>query len=297
MKILMCIPNISEGKNPEIVERVVDELRGTEGVKILDYSSDPDHNRSVLTYLGEPEPVLEATKAMAAKAIELIDMTRHQGAHPRIGAVDVVPFVPMRGIETEEAVDIARQFGRFLGEQGVPVYYYEEAATRPERVNLATIRKGQYEGLADKLKDPAWTPDEGPTVFNPKAGATVTGARFPLIAFNVNLHTDDVEIAHRIARAVRHIDGGFRYVKAIGLELEEQGIVQVSMNLTNYTKTPIPRVVETIRMEAARHGVSIAGSELIGTIPLGALAEVVKHYLQVHDFDLSQIVEYSLIGE
>jgi glutamate formiminotransferase len=297
MKILMCIPNISEGKNPEIVERVVDELRGTEGVKILDYSSDPDHNRSVLTYLGEPEPVLEATKAMAAKAIELIDMTRHQGAHPRIGAVDVVPFVPMRGIETEEAVDIARQFGRFLGEQGVPVYYYEEAATRPERVNLATIRKGQYEGLADKLKDPAWTPDEGPTVFNPKAGATVTGARFPLIAFNVNLHTDDVEIAHRIARAVRHIDGGFRYVKAIGLELEEQGIVQVSMNLTNYTKTPIPRVVETIRMEAVRHGVSIAGSELIGTIPLGALAEVVKHYLQVHDFDLSQIVEYSLIGE
>ena len=293
----MCIPNISEGKNPEIVEQIVDELRRIAGVKILNYSSDPDHHRSVLTYLGEPEPVLEATKAMATKAIELIDMTQHQGAHPRIGAVDVVPFVPMRGIETEEAVDIARQFGRFLGEQGVPVYYYEEAATRPERVNLATIRKGQYEGLADKLKDPNWTPDEGPAVFNPKAGATVTGARFPLIAFNVNLQTDDVEIAHRIARAVRHIDGGFRYVKAIGLDLAEQGIVQVSMNLTNYTKTPIPRVVETIRMEAARHGVSIAGSELIGTMPLGALEEVVKHYLQVHDFDLSQIVEYSLIGE
>jgi glutamate formiminotransferase len=293
----MCIPNISEGKNPEIVEQIVDELRRIAGVKILNYSSDPDHHRSVLTYLGEPEPVLEATKAMATKAIELIDMTQHQGAHPRIGAVDVVPFVPMRGIETEEAVDIARQFGRFLGEQGVPVYYYEEAATRPERVNLATIRKGQYEGLADKLKDPNWTPDEGPAVFNPKAGATVTGARFPLIAFNVNLQTDDVEIAHRIARAVRHIDGGFRYVKAIGLDLAEQGIVQVSMNLTNYTKTPIPRVVETIRMEAARHGVSIAGSELIGTMPLGALEEVVKHYLQVHDFELSQIVEYSLIGE
>jgi glutamate formiminotransferase len=292
----MCIPNISEGRNPEKVERVVDELRRIEGVKILNYSSDPDHHRSVLTYLGEPEPVLEASKAMAAQALELIDMTEHQGVHPRIGAVDVVPFVPMRGIETEEAGDIARQFGRFLGEQGVPVYYYEEAATRPERVNLATIRKGQYEGLADKLKDPAWTPDEGPAVFNPKAGATVTGARFPLIAFNVNLQTDDVEIAHRIARAVRHIDGGFRYVKAIGLELEEQNIVQVSMNLTNYTKTPIPRVVETIRMEAARHGVSIAGSELIGTIPLGAMEEVVKHYLQVHDFDLSQIVEYSLIG-
>jgi glutamate formiminotransferase len=296
MKILMCIPNISEGRNSEIVERVVDELRRVEGVKILNYSSDPDHHRSVLTYLGEPEPVLAATRAMAVKALELIDMTRHQGAHPRLGAVDVVPFVPMRGIETAEAVDIARRFGRFLGEQGVPVYYYEEAASRPERVNLATIRKGQYEGLADKLKDPAWAPDEGPAVFNPKAGGTVTGARFPLIAFNVNLQTDDVEIAHRIARAVRHIDGGFRYVKAIGLDLEEQGIVQVSMNLTNYTRTPMPRVLETIRMEAARHGVSIAGSELIGTMPLGALEEVVKHYLQVHDFDLSQIVEYSLIG-
>jgi glutamate formiminotransferase len=292
----MCIPNISEGKNPEIVERVVDELSRVEGVKILNYSSDPDHHRSVLTYLGEPEPVLAATRAMAVKALELIDMTRHQGAHPRLGAVDVVPFVPIRGIETAEAVDIARRFGRFLGEQGVPVYYYEEAASRPERVNLAAIRKGQYEGLVDKLKDPAWAPDEGPAVFNPKAGATVTGARFPLIAFNVNLQTDDVEIARRIARAVRHIDGGFRYVKAIGLELEEQGIVQVSMNLTNYTRTPIPRVLETIRMEAARHGVSIAGSELIGTMPLGALEEVVKHYLQVHDFDLSQIVEYSLIG-
>jgi glutamate formiminotransferase len=249
----------------------------------------------VLTYLGEPEVVLAATQAMAAKALELIDMGQHQGAHPRLGAVDVVPFVPMRDVTTEEAVGIARRFGRFLAERGVPVYYYEDAATWPERVNLADVRRGQYEGLPEKLQDPAWLPDEGPDVFNAKAGATVTGARFPLIAFNVNLQTDDVEIAHRIARAVRHSSGGYRYVKAIGLELEEQGIVQVSMNLTNYVKTPLPRVLETIRLEAARHGVTIAGSELIGTLPLGALEEVVKHYLQVHDFDLSQIVENSLL--
>ncbi|MFC1975116.1 glutamate formimidoyltransferase [Chloroflexota bacterium] len=296
MKILMCIPNISEGRNLDTVEQVVSELKRVEGVKVLNYSSDPDHNRSVLTYLGEPEPVLAASQAMAAKALELIDMSQHQGAHPRLGAVDVVPFIPMRGIETAEAVDIARQFGRFLGEQGVPVYYYEDAATRPERVNLADIRRGQYEGLAKKLQASSWTPDEGPAIFNPKAGATVTGARFPLIAFNVNLHTDDVGIAQRIAKAVRHSSGGLRYVKAIGLELKEQGIVQVSMNLTNYTKTPLPRVLETIRMEAARHGVSVAGTELIGTMPLGALEEVVKHYLQTHDFEVSQIVEYSLVG-
>ncbi|MBN1992373.1 MAG: glutamate formimidoyltransferase [Anaerolineae bacterium] len=295
MKILLCIPNISEGRNREVVEQVVAEVRRIEGVKILNYSSDADHNRSVLTYLGEPEPVLAATKAMAARALTLIDMSRQQGAHPRLGAVDVVPFVPLREVETEEAVNLARQFGRFLGELGVPVYYYEDAATQPERVNLADIRRGQYEGLPEKFKDPAWLPDEGPATFNAKSGATVTGARFPLIAFNVNLRTTDVSIARRIARAVRHSSGGYRYVKAMGLAVKEQGLVQVSMNLTNYTQTPIPRVLETIRLEAARHGVSVAGSELIGTMPLGALEEVVKHYLQAHDFKLNQIVEYSLL--
>ncbi len=295
MKILLCIPNISEGINLDVVEQVVDAIRSVEGVKILNYSSDPDHNRSVLTYLGRPEPVLKASQAMALKALDLIDMSRHKGAHPRLGALDVVPFVPMGGVEMEEAVGIARQFGRFLGRQGTPVYYYEEAATRPERVNLATIRRGQYEGLAEKLKAPDWSPDEGPAVFNPQTGATVTGARFPLIAFNVNLNTTDLEIAQRIAKAIRHINGGFRYVKALGLAVEEQEIVQVSMNLTNYTKTPLPRVLETIRMEAARHGVTVAGTEIIGTIPLGAMEEIIKHYVQAHDFDLSQIVEYSLL--
>ena len=296
MKILMCIPNISEGTNLDIVEQVVAEIRQVEGVKILNYSSDADHNRSVLTYLGEPNRVLEASKAMALKTLDLIDMTQQHGSHPRMGAIDVVPFVPVRGVETDEAVEISRQFGQFLGAQGVPVYYYEDSATRPERVNLSTVRKGQYEGLPKKLRDPDWTPDEGPATFNPKSGATAVSARYPLIAFNVNLHTTDVDIAQRIAKAVRHINGGYRYVKAMGLALEEQNMVQVSMNLTNYTKTPIPRVVETIRMEAARYGVSIAGTELVGTMPLGAVEEIIKHYVQAHDFDLSQIIETSLLA-
>ncbi len=296
MRILQCVPNISEGTNLEIVEQVVDQIQQVAGVKLLNYSSDPDHNRSVLTYLGAPEAILEATKAMTLKALELIDMSRHHGSHPRMGAVDVVPFIPIRGVESKEAVALAREFGQFLGQQGVPVYYYEDAATRPERVNLATIRKGQYEGLADKLKDPDWLPDEGPAIFNTSAGATVTGVRFPLIAFNVNLRTTDVDVAQRIATAVRHISGGFRYVKAMGLALEDQGLVQVSMNLTNYTKTPLPRVLETIRMEAARHGVSIAGTEIVGAMPMGALEEIVKHYVQAHDFELSQVIEYSLLG-
>ena len=296
MQILECVPNISEGRNLEIVEQVVEQIRQVAGVKLLNYSSDPDHNRSVLTYLGQPAAVLEATQAMALKALALIDMSRHEGSHPRMGAVDVVPFIPIRGVETDEAVEVARQFGRFLGQQGVPVYYYEDAATHPERVNLATIRQGQYEALPDKLKQPAWAPDEGPAEFNPRAGATVTGVRFSLIAFNVNLRTTELAIAERIARAVRHSSGGYRYVKAMGVALTEQGLVQVSMNLTNYTKTPLPRVLETIRLEAARHGVSIAGTEIVGAIPLGALEDMVKHYVQAHDFEVSQVIESALLG-
>jgi glutamate formiminotransferase len=265
-------------------------------VKIIDHSSDAHHNRSVLTYLGEPEAVLAATQAMAMQAMALIDMSQHQGSHPRMGAVDVVPFVPIRGVETQEAIAIARRFGQFIGAQGVPVYYYEDAATRPERANLVDVRRGEYEGLAAKLRDPAWQPDEGPAVFNPQSGALITGVRFPLVAFNVNLRTTDLALAERIARAVRHINGGYRYVRAIGLALEDQGLVQVSMNLTHYTKTPIPRVLETVRAEAARYGVSVAGTELIGPVPLGALDEVVKYYLQAHDFTLEQIIETALMA-
>jgi glutamate formiminotransferase len=295
VKILMCVANISEGRRAQIVEQVVDQIRQVAGIKILNYSSDPDHNRSVLTYLGEPESILEATKAMATEAFELIDMTRHQGSHPRMGAVDVVPFIPVREIETEDAVEIARRFGRFVGQLGIPVFYYEDAATRPERTSLVEIRRGEYEGLAEKLKNPEWKPDEGPSAFNPKSGATITGARFPLIAFNVNLQTADLSIAKRIADAVRFAKGGYRFVRAMGLPLKDQGMVQVSMNLTNYVRTPIPRVLETIRSEAARHGVTVAGCELIGPIPLGAVEDVLKHCLQLHDFSMDQIIENALI--
>ena len=294
-KVLLCEPNISEGRDLGLVEQVVGKVRATDGVRLIDYSSDPDHNRSVLTYLGEPEAVLEATMAMAREAFDVIDMRQHHGHHPRQGAVDVVPFVPIRGIETPEAVEVARRFGRYVGGLGVPVYYYEEAATRPERVSLPAIRKGEYEALPAKMQDPAWTPDEGPAVFNAKSGALVTGARFPLVAFNVNLRTTDLSVADRIARAVRHISGGYRYVRALGLPLADRGMVQVSMNLTNYAQTPIPRVMETIRAEAQRYGVSIAGAELVGPVPLGALEEVLKAYLLVHEFSMDQIIETALL--
>jgi glutamate formiminotransferase len=294
-KVLLSEPNISEGRLAEVVEAIVDQVRQAPGVKLLDYSSDASHNRSVLTYLGDPEAVLQATQAMFQKAIQLIDMRQHHGSHPRIGAVDVVPFIPVRGIEIIEAVEIARRFGRFAGGLGVPVYYYEDAATRPERARLPDIRKGEYEALPGKMQDPEWQPDEGPFAFNPISGATVTGVRFPLVAFNVNLRTTDISIAERIAKAVRHINGGFRYVRAIGLALEGQNMVQVSMNLINYPKTPIPRVLETVRAEASRYGVSIAGSEIVGPLPLGALDELVKYYLQAHDFSMEQIIETALI--
>ena len=295
MRVLMCIPNISEGRDLRIVEQVVEAVRAVAGVKLVDVSSDADHNRSVLSYLGEPERVLEATRAMAVRALEQIDMRQHKGSHPRLGAVDVVPFVPVRGVEMEEAVAVARAFGRFVGGLGIPVYYYEEAATRPERVSLPGIRSGEYEGLAQKLYDPDWQPDEGPAAFHPQSGALVTGARFPLVAFNVNLRTADLALAQRIARAVRHVSGGYRYVRAMGVALQEQGMVQVSMNVLNYLKTPLPRVLETIRVEAARYGVSVAGSELIGAVPLGVLEQALTYYLQAHDFKTEQIVEMALL--
>lgn len=294
-QVVLCEPNISEGRDTALIDRVFDKVRQVEGIKILDTSSDADHNRSVLTYIGEPEAILKATEAMAAEAIALIDMRQHHGSHPRMGAVDVVPFLPIRGVEKEAVIEVARRFGRFLGGLGVPVYYYEDAATRPEREKLPAIRKGGYEALPEKMKDRQWQPDEGPSVFNPKSGATVTGVRLPLIAFNVNLRTTDASIADRIARAVRHINGGFRYVRAIGLSLDEQGMVQVSMNLVNYALTPIPRVLELIRFEAARHGITVAGTELVGPVPLEALHEVIRHYLQAHDFSMDQIIETALL--
>jgi glutamate formiminotransferase / 5-formyltetrahydrofolate cyclo-ligase len=293
-KVLLCEPNISEGRDQTLVEEVLNQLRQSD-IKILDASSDADHNRSVFTYLGEPEAVLTATQKLAHKTFELIDMSTQHGSHPRMGALDVAPFIPVRGMEIAEAVEISRRFGRFVGALGVPVYYYEEAATRAERRLLPDIRKGQYEALPAKMLDPAWAPDEGPAVFNPRAGALVTGVRFPLVAFNVNLRTTDLAVAEQIAKAVRHINGGFRYVRAMGLALEDKGMVQVSMNLVNYAHTPIPRVFEAVRAEARRYGVSVASTELVGPLPMGALEEVLKFYLQAHDFKMEQIIENALL--
>jgi glutamate formiminotransferase len=295
-KILMAEPNISEGRQLEVVEEVVDAVRRTPGATLVDYSSDADHNRSVITFIGAPGAVLAAAKALADTAFRLIDMSVHQGAHPRQGAIDVCAFIPIRGMTTDEAVEISREFGRYVGGLGVPVYYYEDAAVRPERASLPAIRKGEYEALAAKLEDPEWTPDEGPAVFNPKAGAMVTGSRFPLIAFNVNLNTHDLGIAKTIARAVRYAAGGYHSVRAMGFALEEKGMVQVSMNLINYSKTPLHRVLETVRSEAARYGVTVAGTEIIGPIPLEALQEIVRFYVQAHDFEIDQVVETALIG-
>jgi glutamate formiminotransferase / 5-formyltetrahydrofolate cyclo-ligase len=295
VRLIECVPNISEGRDQAIIERVVGTLRSAPGVTLLDVQSDADHNRSVITYLGEPDAVLSATQALCREAFAALDMRTHQGAHPRMGAVDVVPFIPLRGVTTEEAVALARRLGEWIGGQGVPVYYYEDAATSPERRNLADVRRGEYEGLAARLADPRWAPDAGPAACNPRSGAVAVGARFPLIAFNVNLATDDLGIATRIAHAVRQRDGGYACVKAMGVALEDRGQVQVSMNLTDYTRTPIHRVVDTVRSEAARHGVAVVGCELVGLAPLAAFEESLRHYLQLHEFSLDQIIETRIL--
>jgi len=292
----MCVTNVSEGINNVLIESVVTRIREVEGIKLLEVSSDKDHNRTVFSYLGNPEKVIEATKGLAELCLAAIDMSVHKGDHPRMGAVDVVPFIPIRNVSTDEAVDLAKQFGKYLGSKGVPVYYYEDAATSPERMNLVNVRKGQYEGLRDKLMDPSWIPDEGPNVFNVKSGATAVGVRMPLIALNVNLNSSDIDIANAIAKNVRHMNGGFRYVRAIGINLIDQKMVQVSMNLTNYLKTPIHRVLETVRSESSHYGVLIASVELIGPVPLKALEEVTRFYLQSHKFNIEQIIEANLLG-
>jgi glutamate formiminotransferase / 5-formyltetrahydrofolate cyclo-ligase len=295
VRLIECVPNVSEGRNVAIIERIVATVRATHGVTFLDWSADPDHNRAVLTYVGEPEAVLEATQGLCREAFASIDMRIHEGAHPRIGAVDVIPFVPLRGVTDEEAVALARRLGEWIGEQGVPVYYYQEAATRPERQSLPDVRRGEYEGLAAKLATPEGAPDAGPAEFNARSGASIVGVRFPLIAFNVNLATSDLAVARRIAEAVRFSSGGYRHVRAMGVALEGKGQVQVSMDILQYEKTPIHRVLETVRSEAARYGVAVAGCELVGLAPLEAFEEVIRHYLQLHDFSVEQVIESRLL--
>lgn len=290
MKTLLAEVNISEGTDLDLINEIKDRLIENNDVKLIDLNSDKDHNRTVFTYSGEPEAVLEATKRLAKKAVELIDMSKHKGSHPRMGAIDVVPFIPSKNMTTEEAVEISKKFGKFLGSLGVPVYYYEDAAQREDRKSLVTIRKGQYEALIEKMKDEFWRPDEGPFEFNAKSGATVTGSRFPLIAFNINLDTDNIEIGKKIVKAVRASTGGFQGVRSIALEIPEKKQVQVSMNLTHYEKTPIHRVLETIKSELTRYNVNIVNTELVGPVPLAALEEVLKFYLKVSDdFSIEQI--------
>ena len=295
-KLVECVPNFSEGRNKEVVEKIVDEVRKVKEVTLLDYSSDEDHNRSVVTMIGEPAKVKEAVINAAKVAVSLIDMSVHQGAHPRFGAVDVVPFTPVSDITMEECVELANEVGKGIGEMGVPVYLYEDAAKKPERKNLADVRKGQYEGFFDKIKEEGWAPDYGPNEMNVKSGCSAVGARVSLIAFNVNLDTADVDIATAIAKKVRFIGGGLRFVKAIGLKLEERNQTQVSMNLVNYEKSSVYQAFEMIKMEARRYGVNVVGTEVIGTVPMKALLDCAEYYLQIENFDISQILEKRLLG-
>jgi glutamate formiminotransferase len=295
MRLLECVPNVSEGRDPDKIASIAEEIKKYEKVRLLNISSDRDHHRSVFTFVGEPEAVKEAALAFTIKAIDLIDMETHKGEHPRIGAVDVVPFVPIYGVDMEEAVKIARSFGKELGSRGIPVFFYEEAAFRSERKELPAIRKGEYEGLPEKLKNLEWIPDEGPAEFNSKSGATVVGARFPLIAYNVNLKTEDLNLAKGIAKKVRFKDGGFPHVRAMGVELKEKRMVQVSMNLTNYRVTNIPEVYDFIGAEAFKKGVEVAGSEIVGLIPLSVLEGIARHYLKYPEFSTHQVIEQRIL--
>ena len=292
-KILECVPNFSEGRDLEKIEKIVEPFRAKDGVKLLDYQNDEDHNRSVVTVVGEPDPLKNAVVEAMGVAVELIDMRTHKGQHPRMGAIDVVPFIPVKNVSVQEAVDISKATAKLAAEAyTLPIFLYEQSAARPERQNLATIRKGQFEGMAEKLKQPDWAPDFGPARVHPTAGATAMGARMPLVAFNVNLDTNRLEIADQIAKKVRHISGGLRYCKGIGIELKDRGIVQVSMNMTDYTKTALYRVVELIKIEARRFGVNVVGSEIIGLVPMEALIDSAVYYLGVEDFSMSQVLEY-----
>jgi len=291
-RLIECIPNFSEGRDKEVVEKIVDEIRNTDNVKLLDYSMDADHNRCVVTFVGEPDQVIEAAFKAAKAAAELIDMTKHTGGHPRMGATDVIPLVPISDVTMEECIEYSKLLGKRIGEElNIPVFLYERSATSRERENLADIRRGQYEGMAEKLQQEEWKPDFGPAELNVKAGVTAVGARMPLVAFNVNLGTDDVEIAKNIAKVVRAKTGGFTYCKAIGLEIAERGIVQVSMNMVDYTKTSIFRVFDTIEREARRYGVNVIGSEIIGLVPMQALVDVADYYLRLENFSSDQILE------
>ncbi len=291
-KIIESVPNFSEGRDLEKIETIVNSFRGKEGVKLLDYQRDKDHNRLVVTVVGEPDPLKIALIEALGSAIKVIDLRKHKGQHPRMGAIDVVPFIPVKNVSMAEAVDFSIKVAEEVSEKyNLPVFLYEESAIRPERRNLADIRKGQFEAMADKIIQPEWKPDFGPQEIHPTAGVTAVGARMPLVAFNVNLDTNNLTIANDIAKKVRYISGGLPYCKGIGVELKERGIVQVSMNMTDYTKTALYRSFELIKIEAKKYGVNIVGSEIIGLVPMEALIDAAVYYLGIENFSLEQVLE------
>ncbi len=296
-KLMECIPNISEGRRMDLVEEFADVVRAVPGVTLIDYSSDASHNRSVFTFLGDPDQVMEAAFRFAKLAVEKIDLRVHEGEHPRMGAVDVIPFVPIRDMDMQECVERSKVLAeRIAGELDLPVFLYEESASAPHRRNLAAIRKGQFEGMAEKVLEEQWHPDFGGNRIHPSAGVVAVGARQPLIAFNINLDTSDVSIAKKIAKIIREKDGGFRAVKALGVMLEERNIAQVSINMCDYKQTPLYRVLEFVRFEAARYGVHVVGTEIIGLAPMMAFVDAADYYLQIEKFDaFKQVLECHLL--
>lgn len=291
-EIVEVIPNISEAKREDVLEKIIEPLKKLRDVYLLDIKPDKSHNRTVITMIGEGGAVLEAGRVLYKKAVEFIDMRNHKGEHPRVGAVDVFPFVPIKNVSMDYCVELSRKLAKIVWDEfKIPVYFYEESATREERKNLPDIRKGEFEGFFEKIKDPKWYPDVGEPVVHTTAGVTIIGARMPLIAYNINLGTSSIDIANKIAKAIRHISGGFRYVRAIGVMLEERNIAQVSINMTNYKKTPLFRVMEMVKSEAERYGVPVIGSEIVGLVPEEALFDVADFYLRLENFTYEQILE------
>ncbi|MBN2797116.1 MAG: glutamate formimidoyltransferase [Clostridia bacterium] len=295
-KIVQCVPNFSEGRNLDVVEKIVAPLRGKEGVNLLSYEPDKDYNRMVVTVIGEPEAVKAAVLESIGVARDLIDMNKHEGQHSRMGATDVVPFIPIRNMSMEEAIALAESMGQAINEMyDIPVFLYENAAKKADRTNLAKVRKGQFEGMPEKLKDPNWLPDFGKPEIHPTAGVTAVAARKPLVAYNIDLDTKNVDIANNIAKTIRESSGGYKFIKAGGVEIEERGICQVTMNLTDFSKTAIYRAFEAVKMEARRYGVNVLGSEIVGLVPMEALIDTAAYYLGLYGFDMDKVLETSLM--